>query len=175
MNPLLVTIIIPVYNAGRFLYSCLESVLAQQYTHWELIVVNDGSKDNSLSILEEYVHRDNRIKVINKSNEGVSIARNIALQQAKGEFVYFADADDIIYPDALKLLVEKAIDEDASLVKADYKAISEIGEELFVNKKYVIRGKRKYQLEYLQPIITQYFIDNKSEIWLLFLIAHSKR
>lgn len=146
MNTPLVTIIIPVYNAERFLYSCLESVLAQQYTHWELIIVNDGSKDNSFSILEEYVHRDNRIKVINKNNEGVSIARNIALQQAKGELVYFADADDIIYPDALRLLVAKIIVEDASFVKADYKAISEINEELFVNKKYVIRGKREYKI-----------------------------
>ena len=88
MNTPLVTIIIPVYNAERFLYSCLESVLAQQYTHWELIIVNDGSKDNSFSILEEYVHRDNRIKVINKNNEGVSIARNIAC------LLYTSDAAD---------------------------------------------------------------------------------
>lgn len=163
MNTPLVTIIIPVYNAGSFLYSCLESVLTQQYTHWELIVVNDGSKDNSLSILEEYVHRDNRIKMINRNNEGVSIARNIALQQAKGELVYFADADDIIYPDALKLLVENVIAKDASLVKADYKAINEINEEIFVNKKYVIRGKREYKIgdiiDFIDKIIMgEYFL-----------------
>ena len=163
MDTPLVTIIIPVYNAERFLRPCLESILAQQYNHWELIVINDGSQDHSVSILEEYAYRDDRIKVISKMNEGVSIARNMALKQAKGEWVYFADADDIVYPEALKMLVAKILEEDVSLVKADYKAIGEMDEELFVNKKYVIRGKQDIQIwdkeDFVDKIIMgEYFL-----------------
>ena len=163
MDTPLVTIIIPVYNAERFLRPCLESILAQQYNHWELIAINDGSQDHSVSILEKYAYRDDRIKVISKMNEGVSIARNMALKQAKGEWVYFVDADDIVYPEALKMLVAKTLEEDVSLVKADYKAIGEMDEELFVNKKYVIRGKQDIQIwdkeDFVDKIIMgEYFL-----------------
>ena len=75
MDTPLVTIIIPVYNAERFLRPCLESILAQQYNHWELIVINDGSQDHSVSILEEYAYRDDRIKVISKMNENSGASR----------------------------------------------------------------------------------------------------
>ena len=126
-------------------------------------MINDGSQDHSVSILEEYAYRDDRIRVISKMNEGVSIARNIALKQAKGEWVYFVDADDIVYPEALKMLVAKTLEEDVSLVKADYKAIGEMDEELFVNKKYVIRGKQDIQIwnkeDFVDKIIMgEYFL-----------------
>lgn len=89
-----ISIIIPVYNAECYLRHCIESVIAQTYEDWETILVNDGSKDGSLTICQEYALKDNRIKVIDKPNGGPSSARNRGLNEAKGEYVYFIDADD---------------------------------------------------------------------------------
>lgn len=90
----MISIIIPVYNAERYLHQCIESVIAQTFEDWEAILVNDGSKDGSFAICQEYAAKDKRIKVIDKSNEGPSSARNTGLEQARGEYVYFMDADD---------------------------------------------------------------------------------
>lgn len=139
LNDKLITVIIPVYNASRFLAECLDSVLAQSYQCWELIAVNDGSKDDSLDILRDYANKDSRIKMIDKQNEGVSVARNTALAEAKGEYIFFADADDLLYPDALQLLMETMEQFDVTLVKADFRAINSAGCEAFVNKRKVIR------------------------------------
>lgn len=135
----LITVIIPVYNASRFLAECLDSVLAQSYQHWELIAVNDGSKDDSLGILQCYANKDSRIRIIDKKNEGVSVARDTALIEAKGEYIFFADADDLLHPDALQVLVNAMEQYDASFVKADFRAINSEGREAFVNKRMTIR------------------------------------
>ena len=88
------SIIIPVYNVAPYLRECLDSVLAQTFTDWEAICVDDGSSDGSGAILDEYVAKDKRFKVIHQKNAGVSAARNVALDAAKGEVVCFCDADD---------------------------------------------------------------------------------
>ena len=136
-----VSIILPVYNAERFLSPCIESILQQTYTSWELIAVDDGSSDSSLEILQSYAEKDQRIKVLSKKNEGVSIARNIALEQTKGEYVYFADADDVLMPDALSVLVKAIERYQATFVKADFLPIDENEKQVFVNKKQVIRKR----------------------------------
>lgn len=136
-----VSIILPVYNAERFLSPCIESVLQQTYTAWELIAVDDGSSDSSLEILQSYAEKNQRINVLSKKNEGVSIARNIALEQTKGEYVYFADADDVLMPDALSVLVEAMERYQATFVKADFLPIDENEKQVFVNKKQVIRKR----------------------------------
>ena len=100
MNPFF-SIIIPVYNVAPYLRECLNSVLAQTFTDWEAICVDDGSTDDSGVILDEYGLRDNRFKVIHKKNEGVAIARNFALGEASGEYVGFVDGDDLIAKDLL--------------------------------------------------------------------------
>ena len=86
-----VSIIIPVYNAEKYLKRCLDSVLSQTLKDIEIICVNDGSTDNSIQILKEY---GSKIKVINQENQGLSVARNTGLKEAKGEFVAFLDSDD---------------------------------------------------------------------------------
>jgi glycosyltransferase involved in cell wall biosynthesis len=95
----LISIIIPVFNAEQYLTQCLESVLNQTYKRLEVICVNDGSCDNSIEILNQFQNKDDRIIIIDKMNEGVSAARNIALQKAQGNYVMFIDADDWIDSD----------------------------------------------------------------------------
>ena len=95
-NDILVSIIVPVYNAENYLPKCLDSLIAQTLSAIEIICVNDGSVDNSLKILEEYSKKDSRIVVVNQQNKGVSSARNVGLELAKGEFVGFVDSDDWI-------------------------------------------------------------------------------
>lgn len=105
-----ISVIIPVYNTAAYLKECLDSVLTQSLKEIEIICVNDGSKDHSLEILNELAWKDKRIKIINKENEGVSKARNIALKEAKGEYVYFLDSDDLLEDEnVLKETFESAI------------------------------------------------------------------
>lgn len=96
MNNLLVSIIVPVYNTEKYISECLHSVTQQSYPHIEIIAVDDGSTDNSLSILNEISATDNRLKVFSQRNQGVSAARNLALKKATGEYIMFVDADDWI-------------------------------------------------------------------------------
>jgi glycosyltransferase involved in cell wall biosynthesis len=95
MGPL-VSVIVPVYNVEKYLDRCLDSIINQTYSDIEIIVVNDGSTDNSYSIICEYQRKDERIKLINQKNKGLSAARNIGIQNCCGEYVFFVDSDDII-------------------------------------------------------------------------------
>ena len=90
----MISIIIPVYNAENSIHRCIRSVCSQTYKDWELILVNDGSKDNSGKICDEYSKQDKRIHVIHKENEGVSKARNAGLKIATGDYISFVDSDD---------------------------------------------------------------------------------
>lgn len=93
--------IVPVYNGESYLSECIESILNQTYSNLELILVNDGSIDNSLEICESYLKKDNRVKLINQSNSGVSAARNNGLKETTGEWILFVDADDICHEELL--------------------------------------------------------------------------
>lgn len=141
MQNKMVSIILPVFNAERFLSQCLDSILWQTYQDWELIVVDDGSKDGSIEILKSYEKRDNRIHIISKKNEGVSIARNIALKHAHGDYIYFVDSDDIVMPEGLMILVKAMESSKATFVKSDFLPIDEQGKQVFINKKQVIRRR----------------------------------
>ena len=98
------SIIIPVYNVRQYLRDCLDSVLAQTYPDWEAVCVNDGSTDDSLSILTEYAAKDKRIRIIDQPNGGLSAARNSGIKAAEGEYLFLLDSDDWIVPDALERL-----------------------------------------------------------------------
>lgn len=137
----MISIILPVFNAERFLPQCLDSILRQTYQDWELIAVDDGSKDGSIEILKSYEKRDNRIHIISKKNEGVSIARNIALEHAHGDYIYFVDSDDIVMPEGLMILVKAMESSKATFVKSDFLPIDEQGKQVFINKKQVIRRR----------------------------------
>lgn len=98
MEPYKISVIVPVYKTEQYLPRCLDSILHNTYKNLEIICVNDGSPDNSIEILNQYAERDSRIQVIDKKNEGVSVARNTALNRASGEFIAFIDSDDWVHP-----------------------------------------------------------------------------
>lgn len=95
-NKGLVSIIIPVYNAGKYIEKCIDSIIKQTYSNWELLLVNDGSKDNSLEVCNKIKEKDKRINVIDKINGGASSARNVGLKYCKGQFICFVDSDDYV-------------------------------------------------------------------------------
>lgn len=99
-----ISIIVPVYNSEKYLRRCIDSILSQSFTDFELIIVDDGSKDSSPQICDEYVAKDNRVRVIHKENGGVSAARNDGLDIAKGEYVTFIDSDDWVEKEYLETL-----------------------------------------------------------------------
>ncbi len=101
-----ISIIIPVYNSEKYLRECLDSVLAQTYTDFEVLLIDDGSTDTSGAICEEYVAKDARFKVFHKENGGVSSARNLGIEKAKGEWITFVDSDDVLSCDYLKKFTE---------------------------------------------------------------------
>lgn len=100
----MISIVIPAYNAERYLGECLDSVLAQTYQDWEAIVVDDGSTDSTGVIAGKYAKRDERIKVYSKKNGGLSDARNYGLEQSIGDWILYLDSDDCLYPHALDAL-----------------------------------------------------------------------
>lgn len=102
----LVSVIIPAYNAERFIGQTLESVLAQTYANFEVLVVDDGSHDHTAAIVRQYVAKDSRIQLLQQQNSGVAAARNLAIEKSKGEFIAPLDADDIWYPLNLERQVE---------------------------------------------------------------------
>ena len=104
MDEKLVSIIIPIYNSEKYLKKCIDSILEQKYNNLEIILINDGSTDNSGKICDRLAIEDKRIKVIHKLNEGVSIARNKGLEMAKGEYIFFIDSDDYIDENIISLL-----------------------------------------------------------------------
>lgn len=119
MSPI-ISVIIPVYNADKFLHTCLESVINQTYHSLQIICVDDGSTDTSLNILTAYAQRDHRILVIHKDNEGVSLARNAALDAATGDYLLFVDGDDWIEPDTCAIALEALRKNHADVVMWSY-------------------------------------------------------
>ncbi len=117
----LVSIIVPIYNAQNTVGRCIDSILAQTYSDYEVILVDDGSSDATPGILDEYAKKDDRIRVIHKENSGVSDTRNCGLAAAEGEYVQFLDADDWITPDATRLFVRSMEEKpDCDMVIADF-------------------------------------------------------
>ncbi|MBQ9742156.1 MAG: glycosyltransferase [Ruminococcus sp.] len=122
-----ISIIVPVYNAANYLNKCIDSLLSQTFEDFELILVNDGSKDNSGSICDDYAAKDRRIKVIHKDNGGVSSARNLGLDNAQGRYIMFCDSDDYVYPHFCQALYDAAHNGDDMLVLAGITKILDSG------------------------------------------------
>lgn len=102
----LVSIITPCYNGSKYIAETIDSVRAQTYEHWEMIIVDDGSKDNSIAIIKEYMQQDERITYISQENSGSAESRNMAIKLASGSFLAFLDADDIWHPDYLEKMLQ---------------------------------------------------------------------
>ena len=102
----MVSIIMPVYNSEKYVSDAIESVCNQSYKTWELLIVNDGSTDHSSKIIDDYAKKDSRIKVFHRNNEGVSMARNYALDKCNGNYITFIDSDDVYHPERLKKMMQ---------------------------------------------------------------------
>lgn len=123
MNNPKLSIIIPVYNIEAYLPRCLDSILCQTFSDFEVIIVDDGSKDSSGIIADTYAQKDSRIRVIHKENGGVSSARFEGIKAAKGEFIGFVDGDDIIEPDMYSVLIDNAEKYNADISHCGYKMV----------------------------------------------------
>ena len=115
----MISVVMPVYNGDKYLNRAIDSIISQTIKDWELIAVDDGSKDSSPEILDEYAKKDTRIKVIHKQNSGVSDARQSGVDVAKGDYIIQFDCDDWAEPDYLEVLYTKAIETDADMVWCD--------------------------------------------------------
>ena len=121
----LISIIVPVYNVEKFLLHCLKTISNQTYKNIEIICINDGSTDNSLNILNEYAQKDNRIKIINKKNGGLSSARNTGLKEALGSYIFFVDSDDYIHPQTIEILYNGIKSTNTKISECNYLTISD--------------------------------------------------
>lgn len=115
----LISVIVPIYNAEKYLQKCLDSIIQQTYTYLEIILIDDGSIDRSMEICDSYTKKDGRIQVIHKKNQGVSAARNDGIKRATGEYIAFVDADDYIFPDYFDYLYTLLKKYDADMACCD--------------------------------------------------------
>lgn len=124
-----VSVIVPVYNVEKYLHRCVDSILAQTFTDFELILVDDGSPDHCGAICDEYARKDARVRVIHQKNAGVSAARNRGIREAAGEFVGFVDADDWILPEMYENMILDALSNQADIVMCDAMTVYSDGKE----------------------------------------------
>lgn len=120
-----VSIIVPVYNVEKYIRRCLDSIIAQTFTDWECLLIDDGSPDNSGKICDEYAKKDSRFRVFHKENGGVSSARNLGVQEASGEWIAFIDSDDIVLCNWLEVVCNAALRTQTDLVHWGYEKIDE--------------------------------------------------
>ena len=129
-----ITVIVPIYNAESYLRDCLNSILNQTFFDFEAILVNDGSTDNSLSIIKEYSQKDERFRYVDKQNEGVSATRQRGLEEARGEFVIHCDSDDIVSPSWLKELYNAITESSADMAICDFERIYKDQKMVFIQR-----------------------------------------
>jgi glycosyltransferase involved in cell wall biosynthesis len=159
-----VSIIIPVYNAEKYLEECITSLLNQTLQECEFIFINDGSVDESKHLIESYQELDSRLILINQENEGVSAARNRGLQRAVGEYIGFVDADDYIEKDMFGVLYDSAKQHECDLVISNFEGETE-GQK--VNMTYPFEANVLLDKEYIKRELLPYFIksDNLNAVW----------
>ena len=139
-----ITVIVPVYNVEHYLEKCLDSLIDQTYKNLEIIVINDGSTDNSGEICQEYAQKDNRIVYIEKENGGLSDARNVGLDKMTGSYVTFIDSDDWVELDYVEILYKKIIEYQADISVGNYYSYNEDEETYYFH----IYGDSYYEKVY---------------------------
>ena len=149
-----ISIIVPVYNTGQFIPKCIKSIINQTYRHLEIIIIDDGSTDNSLEICKNYADMDSRIILIHKDNEGVSSARNIGIEAATGKYISFVDSDDYISPIMYEKLLEAIEENHADVAECGYCTCDIEGRIIHVHeyKESIIEGNYQCSYEYLSSL-----------------------
>ena len=148
-----ISIIIPVYNTSKYLRKCLDSVINQSYKNYEVIVVNDGSSDNSLEIIKEYMKNNSKITLIDQKNMGLSASRNNALKKVSSDYFLFLDSDDYLDLDTLKILNKKLDDEDLLRYQ-----IRDVCEDKTYDQNY-LTFKNKTGIEAIKYLIDSYYTE----------------
>jgi len=147
----LISVIVPVYNVEPYLKRCLDSILSQTYKNLEIILINDGSTDNSGEICEEYSKKDKRIRLIHQINKGAASARNVGLNIVKGSYITFVDSDDYIECDMLEKLYDNRVPEgfvgNGSII-------------IYKNKQKIVKSKKYYKLEKNKAL--QYYLTESA-------------
>jgi glycosyltransferase involved in cell wall biosynthesis len=180
-----ISVIVPCFNQGRFLGQALDSILNQPVEDWECLIIDDGSNDNSQELAYKYVNQDPRFKYLYQKNQGVSTARNVGIMQAKGKYIHFLDADDLVLPNLYSEFV-KILDSDdcIDLIYGKTNFIDVNG--IFINKPYKLpKNIENYAIQLLlgnlfpiqavlvrhQILITNnlFFEDTRPEDWALWL------
>lgn len=145
-----ISVIIPVYNAEKYLEKCVNSLLKQTYGDLEIILIDDGSKDGSGALMDGYAEKDERVTVVHKENGGVSSARNLGLQKARGEYIAFIDADDYVANDYFEVLYSEALSSGADIVCCDCEWIvdgKKYDEVKMVSKRRIVTEKSDYYFD----------------------------
>ena len=152
-----VSIIIPVFNGEKYIEECIKSIINQTYKNLEIIIVNDGSTDKSIEIVNKYKEVDDRIKIINKENQGVSIARNIGMENATSEWIMFVDSDDTLEKDAVENFARK-IDKDADIIFSNVYCLIDNKKEI---AKCIYKETRDFYDSDKKELIDSIFYDNE--------------
>ena len=164
-----VSIIVPVYNAEKVLRRCLDSILNQSYKDFELIVINDGSKDKSIKIINEYKEKDNRVKVIDNKNNGVSETRNIGIKASVGEYIQFIDSDDYIEPymieETLIKIEENKADSIITGLFLDIESNTEIKSSKQTFEKKIEEGKKNIAIGVMERLNGTYINSPVNKIY----------
>lgn len=164
-----ISIIVPVYNVEEYLENCINSILNQTFKDFELILVNDGSTDKSLDICKHYKNIDDRIYIIDKKNGGLSSARNVGLDIAKGEYIAFVDSDDYIHPQMYEILYNVIIKNDADMSLCDFKKVFSLNENLIFYDK---SNDEFMKIEYLTNIESLHRMNQNNGV--VFVVAWNK-
>ena len=153
---MLLSIIIPVYNVEQYIRSCLESVYLQEISEndYEVILVNDGTKDNSFGIIEDVITAHDNIIIKEQTNQGLSAARNTGMEVASGQYILFLDSDDLLFPDTLGTVLHEATVNDADIVIADFKKMTnnEIASHALVSPKKYCKSIKTGKEAFLQDL-----------------------
>lgn len=166
-----VSVILPIYNVAPYLDETFQSLINQTLKEIEIIAVNDGSTDNSEEIIRKYAQQDSRISHYSQENQGQSAARNLALQHAQGEYIYYMDSDDVIDTDALKVCYDYAEKCKADFIFFDGDTIQEEGAKGIswdYNRTYLVDEDTQYDGEYLLNMMLDTYKHN-CVVWLLFI------
>jgi glycosyltransferase involved in cell wall biosynthesis len=159
-----ISVVVPVFNSAKYLEKCIESLLIQTLSSMEFIFINDGSTDESLSILEKYALNNPKIKIINQVNQGVSAARNTGLAIANGDYIGFVDADDFVDSNYFSQLFEIAVQTNSQIVISGFNKV--IDEKIVYNQPVFEIGKQ-FQLTEIKQYILPFFIeqDLMNTVW----------
>ena len=171
----LISVIVPVYNCEKYVTKCIESIINQTYRNLEIILVNDGSSDNSLKVLMDYKNKDPRIKVIDKKNEGVSKARNEGIKVCKGDYITFVDADDWLELDMYEKMHNILVKEKVDMVRVNYYKNASNFDILFTGKNCNLANRKINNKEIVEKIIPSVLKDDIQALCPTFMYASKFR